>query len=135
MSHSTAIRISRFCLLPDSEHSTTLCVPMRELDAAWPHGSQDPIGQAAEFLVWAPLITQSSGGLHVFLPLLDRGLDAMVHRLADGAYLALQVKGKTTLHGPEAVIQVYEKHLFTPDQIVIGGSPGWRRPRSIRASG
>lgn len=93
---------------------------MPDLDTSWPHGSQDPIGQAAEFLVWAPLITQSSGGLHVFLPLLDRGLDAVVHRLADGAYLALQVKGKTTLHGPEAVIQVYEKHLFTPDQIVIG---------------
>jgi hypothetical protein len=91
-----------------------------ELGAGWPHGSQDPIGQAAEFLVWAPLITQSGGGLHVFLPVLDRGLDAVVHRLNDGAYLALQVKGKTSLHGPEAPIAVYEKHLFTPDQLVIG---------------
>jgi hypothetical protein len=91
-----------------------------ELDAGWPHGSQDPIGQAAEFLVWAPLITQSGGGLHVFLPVLDRGLDAVIHRLSDGAYLALQVKGKTSLHGPEAPIAVYEKHLFTPDQLVIG---------------
>jgi hypothetical protein len=93
---------------------------MPELDAAWPHGSQDPIGQAGEFLVWAPLITQSGGRLHVFLPELDRGLDAVVHRLADGAYLALQVKTKTFLNGPEAVIAVYEKHLFTPDQLVIG---------------
>jgi hypothetical protein len=91
-----------------------------DLDATWPHGSQDPIGQAAEFLVWAPLITQSGGGLHVFLPVLDRGLDAVIHRLSDGAYLALQVKGKTSLHGPEAPIAVYEKHLFTPDQLVIG---------------
>jgi len=93
---------------------------MSDLDAGWPHGSQDPIGQAAEFLVWAPLITQSGGGLHVFLPLLDRGLDAVVHRLDDGAYLALQVKGKTSLHGTEAPIAVYENHLFTPDQLVIG---------------
>lgn len=93
---------------------------MPALDTGWPHGSQDPIGQAGEFLVWAPLITQSGGGLHVFLPELDRGLDAVVHRLADGAYLALQVKTKTFLTGPEAVIAVYEKHLFTPDQLVIG---------------
>ncbi len=89
-------------------------------DAIWPHGTQDPIGQADEFLVWAPLITQSGGGLHIFLPVLDRGLDAVVHRLNDGAYLALQVKGKTYLHSNEAPIAVYEKHLFTPDQLVIG---------------
>jgi hypothetical protein len=93
---------------------------MNSLDAGWPRGSQDPIGQAGEFLVWAPLITQSGGGLHVFLPEMDRGLDAVVHRLDDGAYLALQVKTKTYLNGPEAVIAVYEKHLFTPDQLVIG---------------
>jgi hypothetical protein len=51
---------------------------------------------------------------------LDRGLDAVVHRLNDGAYLALQVKGKTYLQSNEAPIAVYEKHLFTPDQLVIG---------------
>jgi hypothetical protein len=93
---------------------------MTDVEASWPHGSQDPIGQAAEFLVWAPLITQSGGALHVFLPLLDRGLDAVIHRLGDGAYLALQVKGKTSLHGLEAPIAVYENHLFTPDQLVVG---------------
>ena len=93
---------------------------MPDLDTSWPHGSQDPIGQAGEFLVWAPLITQSGGGLHVFLPELDRGLDAVIHRLDDGAYIALQAKTKTYMNGPEAVIAVYEKHLFTPDQLVIG---------------
>jgi hypothetical protein len=91
-----------------------------DLDADWPHGSQVAIGQAAEFLVWASLITQSSGSLHVFLPMLDRGIDAVVHRLADRAYLAVQVKGKTALHNVEAPIAVFEKHLFTADQIVIG---------------
>ncbi|MDQ2942594.1 MAG: hypothetical protein M3R21_02865 [Candidatus Dormibacteraeota bacterium] len=93
---------------------------MPDLDASWPPGSQDPIGQAGEFLVWAPLITQSGGGLHVFLPMLDRGIDAVIHRLEDGAYLAVQVKSKTALHGAEAPIAVYENHLFTPDQLVIG---------------
>jgi hypothetical protein len=72
---------------------------MSDLDATWPYGSQDAIGQAAEFLVWASLISQSGGGLHVFLPMLDRGIDAVIHRLDDGAYLAVQVKGKTALHG------------------------------------
>jgi len=91
-----------------------------ELDAGWPHGSQDAIGQAAEFLVWSNLITQSGGGLHVFLPMLDRGIDAVVHRLGDGAYLAVQVKSKTVLHGVEFPIAVYEDHLFTADQLVIG---------------
>jgi hypothetical protein len=93
---------------------------MPDLDANWPYGSQDAIGQAAEFLVWANLITQSGGGLHVFLPMLDRGLDAVVHRLSDRAYLAVQVKGKTSVHNVEAPIEVFENHLFTPDQLVIG---------------
>jgi hypothetical protein len=91
-----------------------------ELDAGWPHGSQDAIGQAGEFLVWANLITQSGGGLHVFLPMLDRGIDAVVHRLKDGAYIAVQVKTRTLLHDVEFPIAVYENHLFTADQLVIG---------------
>jgi len=91
-----------------------------ELEAGWPHGSQDAIGQAGEFLVWANLITQSGGGLHVFLPMLDRGIDAVVHRLEDGAFIAVQVKTKTVLHDVEFPIAVYENHLFTDDQLVIG---------------
>ena len=93
---------------------------MPDLDANWPYGSQDAIGQAAEFLVWASFIAQSGGSLHVFLPMLDRGIDALVHRQQDGAYVALQVKGVTALHGVEAPIAVFEDHLFTPDQVVIG---------------
>src|SRR5207253_5500567 len=52
-------------------------------------------GQAMEFEVWSDLIKQSKGALHVFLPLLDRGLDAVVHRMTDRRYIALQVKGRT----------------------------------------
>jgi hypothetical protein len=44
----------------------------------------------------------------------------VVHRRDDGAYLALQVKGITTLHGAEAPIEVFENHLFTSDQMIIG---------------
>ena len=51
----------------------------------------------AEFKVWGELIRQSLGGLHVFLPLRDLGIDGVVHRLIDGAYAPIQVKGRTEL--------------------------------------
>jgi hypothetical protein len=91
-----------------------------EAEGRWPSGSQDAIGQTVEFLVWAALIAQSGGSLHVFLPTPDRGIDAVVHRLSDGAYLALQIKGKTFVQSSEAPIAVLETHLFTDDQVVIG---------------
>jgi hypothetical protein len=80
----------------------------------------DAIGQTGEFLVWASLIAQSGGRLHVFLPLLDRGIDAVVHRVDDGTYIAVQVKTKTAVGHGESPIAVYEDHLFTGDQLVIG---------------
>lgn len=86
----------------------------------WLSGSDDAIGQTGEFLVWAALIQQSGGGLHVFLPMLDRGIDGLIHRLEDGAYLAVQVKAKTALHGNEAPIAVFEDHLSTDDQLIVG---------------
>jgi hypothetical protein len=51
-------------------------------------------GQALEFEIWSDLIKQSRGALHVFLALLDRGLDAVLHRLTDGRYIPVQVKGR-----------------------------------------
>ena len=86
----------------------------------WPMGSQDAIGQAGEFLVWAALITQSGGSLHVFLPVVDRGIDGLIHRLHDRAYLAVQVKTKSVFNTGEAPIAVLESHLYTDDQLVIG---------------
>lgn len=44
----------------------------------------------------------------------------MVHRLDDGAYLAVQIKAKSAVGHREAPIAIYEDHLFTSDQIVIG---------------
>ena len=63
----------------------------------WHHGRTLAAGQVAEFKVWAELVRQSVGGLHVFLPLRDMGIDGVVHRLGDGAYTAVQVKGRTEL--------------------------------------
>jgi hypothetical protein len=68
-----------------------------ETDARWHHGQTLAAGQVAEFKVWAELVRQSMGGLHVFLPLRDMGVDGVVHRLSDGAYTAVQVKGRTEL--------------------------------------
>ena len=68
-----------------------------KLDARWHHGQTLAAGQVVEFKVWAELERQSMGGLHMFLPLRDLGLDGVVHRLADGAYLPVQAKGRTSL--------------------------------------
>jgi hypothetical protein len=105
--------------MTERESSTTLNALMPG-SANWPPGSEDAIGQTAEFLVWAALIEQSGGGLHVFLPMLDRGIDGLIHRLDDGAYLALQVKAKTFVKSGEAPIAVFENHLYTDDQLIVG---------------
>lgn len=66
-------------------------------EVAWHHEQTLAAGQVVEFKVWAELVRQSGGDLHVFLPLRDRGIDGVLHRLSDGAYIALQVKGRTSL--------------------------------------
>jgi hypothetical protein len=68
-----------------------------ETDVRWHHGQTLAAGQVAEFKVWAELVRQSMGGLHVFLPLRDLGVDGVVHRLDDGSYLPVQVKARTEL--------------------------------------
>jgi hypothetical protein len=68
-----------------------------EGDVRWHHGQTLAAGQVVEFKVWAELVRQSMGGLHLFLPLRDLGIDGVVHRLVDGAYLPVQVKGRTSL--------------------------------------
>jgi hypothetical protein len=68
-----------------------------ESDVRWHHGQTLAAGQVVEFKVWAELVRQSMGGLHVFLPLRDQGIDGVLHRLADGVYMPVQVKGRTEL--------------------------------------
>jgi hypothetical protein len=76
-------------------------------------------GQALEFEIWSDLIKQSQGALHVFLPLLDRGLDAVLHRMTDGRYIPVQVKGRTALDKGRVEILVQAESLVDDDAVLI----------------
>jgi len=92
-----------------------------ETDIRWHHGQTLAAGQVAEFKVWAELVRQSMGGLHVFLPLRDMGIDGVVHRLHDAAYLSIQVKGRTELTPAGQVhITVTASSLRDDEALVVG---------------
>jgi hypothetical protein len=76
-------------------------------------------GQALEFEIWSDLIKQSQGALHVFLPLLDRGLDAVLHRMTDGRYVPVQIKGRTKLTEGRIEILVQAASLVDDDALII----------------
>lgn len=78
-------------------------------------------GQVFEFRLWAELIEQSAGQLHVFLPLLDRGLDAVLHRLSDGAYIGVQAKCRTSARWHEVHVVVPEEELASDDTVLVAG--------------
>jgi hypothetical protein len=78
-------------------------------------------GQAMEFRVWTELIQQSGGMLHVFLPLLDRGLDAVIHRLTDGTYIPVQVKGRAASLEHSFEITVPTSKLVDDRALLIAG--------------
>lgn len=81
-------------------------------------------GQAMEFGVWTELIQQSRGMLHVFLPLLDRGLDAVIHRLTDGSYTAVQVKGRAANSVHSFEITIPASKLVDDSALIIAGQFG-----------
>jgi len=74
-----------------------------------------------EFLVWANLIEQSYGALHIFLPLLDRGLDAVIHRRTDGRYIPVQVKCRTEATNGFVEIGIPASELVDDDALIIAG--------------
>ncbi len=74
-----------------------------------------------EFRVWTELIQQSQGALHVFLPLLDRGLDAVVHRLTDGEYIPVQVKSKSSAINGFVEIVIPASELVDDQALIIAG--------------
>src|SRR5438270_2301245 len=78
-------------------------------------------GQVMEFLVWANLIEQSYGALHIFLPLLDRGLDAVIHRRTDGRYIPVQVKCRTEATNGFVEIGIPASELVDDDALIIAG--------------
>jgi hypothetical protein len=76
-------------------------------------------GQALEFEVWADLIKQSQGALHVFLPLVDRGLDAVLHRMTDKRYIPVQIKGRSHMVEGMVEISVHADSLVDDDALLI----------------
>jgi len=81
-------------------------------------------GQAMEFRIWAELIQQSRGRLHVFLPLLDRGLDAVIHRLTDGVYIPVQIKGRAASTDRSFEIMIPGNRLVEDHALLIAGQLG-----------
>jgi hypothetical protein len=87
----------------------------------WRWGETLASGQVFEFRLWATLVEQSRGQLHVFLPPADRGIDALVHRLVDGRYCRVQAKGRTSLDGGEVHLVVTGASLTDDAALLIGG--------------
>jgi hypothetical protein len=87
----------------------------------WTRGEASASGQVFEFRLWAALTEQSRGGLHVFLPLADRGIDALVHRLSDGTYFRVQAKGRSALVGGEVHLVVWAVGLVDDDALLVSG--------------
>lgn len=71
------------------------------MEGPWTPRHVSASGQVFEFRLWALLTEQSRGSLHVFLPVTDRGVDALVHRISDGKYFEIQAKSRSTLIGGE----------------------------------
>ena len=87
----------------------------------WTRAEASASGQVFEFRLWAQLVEQSRGALHVFLPLSDRGIDALVHRVPDGTYLRVQAKGRTSLVDGEVHLVVWAVGLVDDDALLVSG--------------
>jgi hypothetical protein len=87
----------------------------------WTTNELSASGQVFEFRLWAALTEQSRGQLHVFLPLTDRGIDGLVHRRADGAYIPIQAKGRSSLVGGEVHLVVWADSLKDDRALLVGG--------------
>ncbi len=92
-----------------------------DLTAPWTREEGSASGQVFEFRLWALLTEQSRGQLHVFLPLADRGIDALVHRRPDDVYLPIQAKGRTTLMDGEVHLVVWAESLRDDNALLVSG--------------
>ncbi|GAC1645214.1 MAG: hypothetical protein NVS9B11_16150 [Candidatus Dormibacteraceae bacterium] len=91
------------------------------MEGPWTQGETSASSQAFEFRVWAALTEQSRGQLHTFLPTADRGVDGLLHRLSDGAYILLQAKDRSALVDGEVKIVARAKSLTHDDVVIVGG--------------
>lgn len=87
----------------------------------WTRDEASASGQVFEFRLWAVLTEQSRGSLHLFLPLTDRGIDGLVHRLTDGVYIPVQAKGRSALMGGQVHLVVWADSLAHDDVVMVSG--------------
>jgi hypothetical protein len=92
-----------------------------QLTGPWTSAETSASGQVFEFRLWAALIEQSRGSLHVFLPLADRGIDALVHRLSDGMYFQVQAKSRSSLQDGEVHLVVWAESLVHDEVLIVAG--------------
>ena len=93
----------------------------RRMTRPWTERETTASSQAFEFRVWAALTEQSRGQLHVFLPTADRGVDGLLHRRIDGAYVLLQAKDRSGLVDGEVKIVARANSLAHDDVVIVGG--------------
>jgi hypothetical protein len=93
------------------------------MDAAgpWTRLETSASGQVFEFRLWAALTEQSRGQLHVFLPMSDRGIDGMVHRLSDGAYIPVQAKGRSEVKNGYVHLVVPAGSIADDSVLIVSG--------------
>ena len=91
------------------------------MSGPWTRNETSASGQVFEFRLWALLTEQSRGGLHVFLPLADRGVDALVHRLTDDVYLPVQAKSRSSLMDGEVHLVILAESLIHDDLVIVAG--------------
>jgi hypothetical protein len=92
-----------------------------QVTGAWPSDATSASGQVFEFRLWALLTEQSRASLHVFLPLADRGIDALVHRLTDDVYIPIQAKARSSLRNGQVEIAVWAESLRDDNAMLISG--------------
>ena len=91
------------------------------MEGPWTRDEASASGQVFEDRVWALLTEQSRGHLHVFRPLLDRWVDALLHRLSDGAYIPVQAKGRSSVKRDQVQLLVDAESVADNLVVMIGG--------------
>jgi len=91
------------------------------MEGPWTRDEASASGQVFEDRICALLTEQSRGHLHVFRPLLDRGVDALLHRLSDGAYIPVQAKGRSSLRRGQVQLLVAVESVTDDFVVIIGG--------------
>lgn len=87
---------------------------------AWHRDQNSLVGELAQWEIWVELAVRSQGRLHVFEPMLDRGIDALVHRMDDGRWFPIQAKGRSKLRNGSLQLTIHDWSLVDPKAIIIG---------------